>query len=84
MKKHLRRWGVVYFLAGLALVFNVLHWQSVVALSVYAPGQEPPRLQWWNQTVENLQSEVWQIWLACLAIDAGRRTKQWFQAKEDS
>lgn len=83
MRHHLRRWGVVYFLSVLALVLNAVHMRMEYVASTYSSHEVPWNVEWLRSTMENLQSEVWQIWLACLAVDAMRRTKFWFRAKEE-
>jgi len=80
----MRRWGVVYFLAALALVLNLIHMYFEYAVSTYGSEEDVPwQVEWMRGTWENLQSEVWQIFLACIVVDAAIRTRQWFQAKEE-
>jgi len=82
--RHFQRWGVVWFLAALGLSFNVAHFYFEWAVTTYDTEDEVPfQVEWARSTFENLQSEVWQIALACLVVDAVRRTRFWFRAKEE-
>lgn len=84
MRHHLRRWGAVYFLAAVALVLNGVHGWLEHEVAEY-PTQDavPWKLEWARATFENLESEMWQIVVACLVVDAAIQTRRWFQAKND-
>jgi hypothetical protein len=84
MSNHLRRWGVVYFLTFFWLSFMAVHaWLEWKADSFPTMEEVPWEIEWLRGTFENIQSEVFQIVVACLFVDAKFRRDSWFRAKEE-
>ncbi len=75
------RYSAFIVLVTLALLFNVMHAHGEWLVEQYPQHQVPWLAEWYRGTFENLQSEVWQVWLAA-AVWAGLRWKGTPESKE--
>ncbi len=84
-----RRWGAIYFLAGLYLFFWVNYWfTSYFMVKQEAEQHAQPFLlsevwlRWWDGTSENKMSEAWIGVVAYLLIERPWAKKKWLRAEE--
>jgi hypothetical protein len=56
--------AVILFVGWLILL--AAHYGTVYWVDSYEPHQAPSYVEWFEGVMENLQSEIWQIWLAAI------------------
>ena len=75
----MKKYSAPLTLICFALLFMGLHRYGLSLQEQYPHGEEPANILWLTETMENMQSEVWQIVIAGLAFWLGR----WQGAPED-
>jgi hypothetical protein len=83
MKRHFRRWGLLYFLVTLACaVEGTSAWLYWYVNTWPSQDDVPWGWAWAADAVTNLQSEFWSILIAAYLVNAYRSQRFWFQEGE--
>jgi hypothetical protein len=68
LKFTLWAFSAAIFLFGLWVILLVGHYGFTYWVDTYPPHHAPTTVEWMEAVLENLQSEVWQVWLAALVF----------------